>query len=74
MSNNFGNTNDTASAETGLDDFGSGETLEALNRLIDSTNTEMVLNPTGLAAFPAEVHRILVNRLRFAGELKRHQA
>ncbi len=60
------------STETGLDDFGDEEFREALTRLVDSTNREMDLSPIGVMAFKGEVHRSLVNRLRFAADLKRH--
>ena len=61
-----------ASAETGLNDFGDGEFREALTRLVDSTNKEIALSAMGAMAFKGEVHRTLVNRLRFAADLKRH--
>ena len=61
-----------ASAATGLDDFGDEEFREALTRLVDSTNQEGNLSALGAAAFEGDVHRLLVNRLRFAADLKRH--
>ena len=61
-----------ASAETGLDDFGDGEFREALTRLVDSTNKEIALSAMGAMAFKGDVHRTLVNRLRFAADLKNH--
>ncbi len=61
-----------ASAATGLDDFGDDEFREALTRLVDSTNRESTLSAIGTVAFPADVQRILVNRLRFAADLKKH--
>ena len=61
-----------ASAETGLDDFGEEEFREALMRLVDSTNNDVILSTLGAAAFRSDVQRILVNRLRFADDLKRH--
>ena len=61
-----------ASAETGLNDFGSDEHIEALRQLVDSTNKDITLSAIGAMAFEADVHRLLVNRLRFADDLKRH--
>ena len=61
-----------ASTETGLEDFGDEEFREALTRLVESTNNDVVLSPLGALAFKGEVHRILVNRLRFAEDLRRH--
>ncbi len=61
-----------ATAETGLDDFGSDEFRDALQHIIDSTNTEVVLSELGGMAFKGEVQRMLVNRLRFTRDLKRH--
>ena len=60
------------SAETGLSDFGPADHIEALRMLVDSTNKDIALSAMGTMAFPAEVHRVLVNRLRFADYLKRH--
>ncbi len=60
-----------ASADTGLDDFGDDEFREGLSRIVDSTNREIVLSPIGAAAFQAEINRMLVNRLRFADDLKK---
>jgi hypothetical protein len=61
-----------ACQETGLDDFGPEEFREALRQLVDSTNRDIVLSPIGEMAFKGEVHKALVNRLRFAADLKRH--
>ena len=61
-----------ASADTGLDDFGDDEFREGLGRIVDSTNNDIVLSQIGAAAFQAEMHRMLVNRLRFADDLKKH--
>ena len=61
-----------ASAATGLDDFGDEEFREALMRLVDSTNEESSLSPIGAAAFRGDMQRLLVNRLRFAADLKKH--
>lgn len=61
-----------ASQETGLTDFGPEEFREGLQQLVDSTNRDIVLSPVGEMAFKGEIHRALVNRLRFADDLKRH--
>lgn len=61
-----------ARTETGLSDAGGEDFLEALNRLIDSSNNDVVLSPTGRSAVENDIHRILVNRLRFAADLKAH--
>ena len=61
-----------AGAETGLTDFGDEAFLEALHRLIDSSNRDVILSATGIAAVENDVHRILVNRLRFAADLNVH--
>ena len=61
-----------ASSETGLKDFGPESHIEALRVLVDSTNRDITLTPLGTMAFKAEVHRMLVNRLRFADDLKRY--
>ncbi len=61
-----------ASADTGLSDFGEPEFMDALTVLIDSVNTDAVLSDIGAAAVSDEVHRILINRLRFAEDLKKH--
>ena len=61
-----------ARAETGLSDFGEPEFLEALTILIDSINKDAVLSDIGAAAVADEVHRILINRLRFADDIKKH--
>ena len=61
-----------AKAETQLDDLGDNEFLQAFKVLIDSTNNDSVLSDIGRAAVEGEMHRILVNRLRFARDLKQH--
>ena len=61
-----------ASRSAGLDDFGDEEFREALTRLVDSTNKESNLSAIGAAAFQGDVQRLLVNRLRFAADLKKH--
>lgn len=61
-----------ASNETGLDDFGDPEFMRAFNKLVDSTNNDALLSQIGAAAVAGEMHRILINRLRFAEDLKKH--
>jgi Sulfotransferase family len=61
-----------ACAEAGLVDFGTEEFREALTRLVDSTNNEALLSELGATAFKADMHRMLVVRLRFAEALKRN--
>jgi Sulfotransferase family len=61
-----------AAAQEGLDDFGGEEFLESLHQLVQLSNEAGVLSPIGFAALEADLHRILVNRLRFTADLKRH--
>ena len=61
-----------ASAETGLMDFGDEEFREGLEHFVESTNNDVRLTPTGAAVFHGEIHGMLVNRLRFADDLKTH--
>ena len=58
-----------ASAETGLHDFGDETFREAMTRFVDAHHG---LSELGVMAVKADIHRILVNRLRFAEDLKRH--
>ena len=59
-----------ASAETGLGDFGGSDFLEPFRLLVESTDREAQLNAVGVMAFNADMHRFLVNRLRFAENLR----
>lgn len=61
----------SASAETGLSDFGDGDFRAGLDKLVGCTS-RMRLSAMGEAATHAEVQRWLVNRLRFVDDLKRH--
>ena len=61
-----------ACLETGLNNFGDDIFIEALEKLVDSSNNDTALSPMGVAAVEGEIHRILVNRLRFAEDLKKH--
>ena len=58
-----------ASAETGLHDFGDETFREAMTRFVDA---HYRLSELGTMAVKADIHRILVNRLRFAEDLKCH--
>lgn len=60
-----------ARAEAGLDDFGDDDFRTGLQKLVDCTS-RMRLSAMGEAATQAEVQRWLVNRLRFADDLKHH--
>lgn len=61
-----------ARAETALDDVGGEEFIEALKVLVNSSNNDGTLSAMGVAAVEDEIHRILINRLRFADDLKKH--
>ena len=61
-----------ACEETGLDDYGDDRFLEALTRWLQSVATEGRLTQFGLMSVLGDVHRILVNRLRFYADLKNH--
>jgi Sulfotransferase family len=60
-----------ASEETGLNNFGS-DFLEPLTMLVQSAAQETKFSPIGLMAFKADLHRMLVNRLRFEEDLRLH--
>lgn len=60
-----------ASAETGLNNFGP-DFLEPFTMLVESVARETALSPIGLMAFKADMHRMLVNRLRFEEDLRLH--
>lgn len=62
---------DQARAETGLDDFGDDDFRAGLEKLVECTS-RMRLSAMGQAATHAEIQRWLINRLRFADDLKRH--
>ena len=59
------------SEETGLTNFGS-DFLEPLTMLVQSAAREVKFSQIGLMAFKADMHRMLVNRLRFEEDLRLH--
>jgi len=61
-----------ASAETGLNDFGPDGVREDLAGYLRSILDDAKPTPTGLLGLQGFVHRLLVNRLRFQNDLKRH--
>lgn len=69
---NVGSLLAEASAETGLKDFGNAIFMEALERYLQSLLVDEKLSPMGLINKKAFFHRLLVNQLRFAQDLKRH--
>ena len=62
---------DRACAEAGLKDFGGADFREGLEVLVECSS-RMRLSEIGEAATQGEIHRWLVNRLRFAADIKRH--
>jgi len=63
---------DRAAAETGLREYGDDEFNEAISIFIASANESAGLTEAGVAAVEAEMHRVLVNRMRFAEDLRLH--
>ena len=61
-----------AQKETGLADFGGDEFLEPFTVLVEALNKEARLSDMGKVAFQADTQRLLVNRLRFAEDLRQH--
>lgn len=61
-----------ATAETGLDDFGPPGVRDDLAVYLRAVLEEANLSPMGLMGLQGFVQRVLVNRLRFHGDLKRH--
>ena len=61
-----------ASATTALADFGGSAFVAPLSRFMERTAREIEFRPGRLNAFRAEILRQLVNRLRFADDLRRH--
>ncbi len=63
----------TACQQTGLDDYGADERfLEAMTRWLSSVASEGRLNAVGVAAVQGNVMRVLMTRLRFYDDLKKH--
>ncbi len=63
---------DAARAETGLSDFGDDNIEPRLARLVDRVNNEVTFKTGGQAQFCAEIHRLLVNRLRMHADILKH--
>src|SRR5262245_12174026 len=61
-----------ASKEAGLDDYGDEAFEEPFRRYLEALVTEADLSPMGVMGQQLNVTRILVNRLRFQGDVKRH--
>jgi len=61
-----------AASEAGLEDQGDDELTGYLTRYVTAAVEEGRLSAIGVFGVQAFVHRILVNRLRFAEDLKRH--
>ena len=62
---------ENARRETGLHEFGEGF-LDPFQKLIRSAEEDVAFTPLGKTGFEADIHRILVNRLRFQEDLKKH--
>ena len=63
---------DKASQESGLNDYGAGEFLPSFEKLVYSLTEEAQLTDVGWAAMHPRLLRLLVNRLRFQADLKKH--
>ena len=61
-----------ATDETGLTDYGHDDLVDALTRYLDLVTSEARSSPMGVVAQCANVHRLLVNRLRLVQDLSRH--
>ena len=61
-----------ARQEAGLSDFGDDAFLEPFERLVASLHAEANLNAAGVFALHAMYTRLLINRLYFQDDLKRH--
>ena len=61
-----------AADETGLSDYGDDDLADALTRYLDLVVGEARLSPMGVVAQCANVHRLLVNRLRLVNDLRLH--
>ena len=61
-----------ARRETGLNDFGDDPFVEALAKLCECADLELQFTDVGTLSFQSTIVRFLVNRLRFADDLKRH--
>ncbi len=63
---------ETASTNTGLDDFGDDSFREGLDRLVHSIRAEATLNELGAAVLPMLVGRLLKTRLEMEDWYRRH--
>lgn len=61
-----------AREEAGLDDFGDDEFVEPLQMLVKCAMEDIPFKDAGAFNFMATLQRFLVNRLRFANDLKAH--
>lgn len=61
-----------ASAATGLDDFGDRYFMTGLTRLVEALPGEAQLNATGEQLVYGGIINLLVNRLRYVEDIKRH--
>ena len=61
-----------AAAATGLSDFGGTAFVAPLSRFMERAAREIEFRPGRINAFRAEILRHLINRLRFADDLRRH--
>lgn len=61
-----------ASVETGCDDYGDEWFVERFTRYVGAAAAEGNLSPMGWMGFSVHLNRLLVNRLRFHDDLKRH--
>lgn len=61
-----------ASEATGLDDYGDDRFVEPMTRYLESAVDEGGLNQLGAMSLQADVHRWLVNRLRWQRDLSCH--
>ena len=61
-----------ASAATGLSDFGGTTFIAPFSRFMERAAREIEFRPGRINAFRTEILRHLINRLRFAQDLRRH--
>ena len=63
---------DAACTEIGLTNFGLPAFIEAFEVHVECAAKEVHFHPMGLAGFKADMHRLLVNRLRFEEDMRLH--
>lgn len=61
-----------AAAEAGLDDFGDRHFVKGLTALADAIPREAALNEVGEQMVYGGIQRLLINRLRYVDDVKRH--